>query len=940
TVIRGGTGYSSTNTTVTFSGGGATTQATGTAVVDHVVSAITVTNGGSGYLAAPTVTISGGGGSGATAEAIVSGGAVTSIAVINGGSGYTNAPTITLAGFSATTAGATGTITGTITAINVTNAGSGYTSAPTVTITSTTGGTNALVLASPYTEVKLVPAEPNPAYPPTWPTDGRDGGVPDPAAAGPMMLQIGNEGGFLPLPVYLPNQPVSYEYSRRVIFVLNVKDKTLELGPAMRADVIIDFSSVPSGSKLILYNDGPCPWPGFDPRLDYYSGDPDQSASGNMSGGAPTTLPGYGPNTRTIMRFEVSGTPTAPFNTSKLAAAWPAVYRTAQDPPIVPQSAYGPAYGTTFPDQYLHVSDPNLIFTPFGGTNTVSLGTQDKAIIENWDFMYGRMNALLGGALPNLGPQAGTATPLSYFNPPTELIYPSNLATPVGSLNDGTQIWRLDHQGVDEHSMHWHLFNVQVINRIALDGTLFPPDANEVGWKETVRLPPAVDTIIAIRPYLPTLPWSIPNSVRPLDPSSPIGASMMDASGTMIANAMQDYGWEYVWHCHLLGHEENDMMRPMVMIVPLQITTTNLPAGEVGLAYSQSPVAIGGLSPYTWSVIAGALPGGLTIDPATGIISGTPTTAGTFNFTLQVQDSNAATATQALSITVAPLLQITTTSLPAVGLGVPYSQTVAATGGIASYTWSIAAGALPNGLTINSATGVISGTPTVVGAFPFTVQVQDSIGAIATKALSITVNSSVLAPSVLTATISSGSRVALTWTDNSNNENSFMVERSINGGAFAQIGTVTRTAAQSTATGGTVTYTSTGLTAGNTYAYRVRAFTTTGSTYSAYSNTATVQFTAPSVPTGVTAIAATATATRDQVTLSWTAPASGNQTGYTIQRSANGVSGWSGAGTVGATATTHVQTGLARGRTFYYRIRATNSIGNSAWVISNSVTTP
>jgi len=72
--------------------------------------------------------------------------------------------------------------------------------------------------------------------------------------------------------------------------------------PAERADVIIDFSQVPAGSKLILYNDGPAPTPGFDPRYDYYTGNPDFTSTG----GAPTTLAGYGPNTRTIMQFQVA----------------------------------------------------------------------------------------------------------------------------------------------------------------------------------------------------------------------------------------------------------------------------------------------------------------------------------------------------------------------------------------------------------------------------------------------------------------------------------------------------------------------------------------------------------------------------------------------------------------------------------------------------------
>ena len=111
----------------------------------------------------------------------------------------------------------------------------------------------------------------------------RDGGVPDPAAAGPTMIQIGTEGGFLPAPVVLPNTPVGYDYNRRNIMVLNVSNKTLFLGPAERADVIVDFSAVRRQDQLILYNDAPAPVPAFDPRYDYYTGDPDQTVNGRRT---------------------------------------------------------------------------------------------------------------------------------------------------------------------------------------------------------------------------------------------------------------------------------------------------------------------------------------------------------------------------------------------------------------------------------------------------------------------------------------------------------------------------------------------------------------------------------------------------------------------------------------------------------------------------------
>src|SRR5207237_10077767 len=94
--------------------------------------------------------------------------------------------------------------------------------------------------------------------------------------------------------------PVGCEYNRRSITVLNVSRHGLMLGPAERADVIVDFSAFP-GKTLILYNDAPAPIPAFDPRIDYYTRDMDQV----QMGGAPTTLPGYGPNTRTLMQIVV-----------------------------------------------------------------------------------------------------------------------------------------------------------------------------------------------------------------------------------------------------------------------------------------------------------------------------------------------------------------------------------------------------------------------------------------------------------------------------------------------------------------------------------------------------------------------------------------------------------------------------------------------------------
>jgi hypothetical protein len=329
--------------------------------------------------------------------------------------------------------------------------------------------------------------------------------------------------------------------------------------------VIVDFSQVPPGSKLILYNDAPAPVPAFDPRYDYYTGNPDQTDDG----GAPTTPEGYGPNTRTIMQFQVNGTPAAPFDLAALNHSFPAAYAASQPGPVVPEVAYGAATNT-----YSTIFNNSLTFTPMGSAKAVTINFQPKAIQELFD-PYGRMNATLGVEIPRTTLTTQTTIPYGYIDPPTETI---SMGTP--------QIWKITHNGVDTHAIHFHLFNVQVINRVGWDGMVKPPDPNELGWKETVRMNPLEDVIVVFRPEAPWLPFSITNSVRPLDPTSRIGSTAgfmgIDPSGNPVTviNVMTDFGWEYAWHCHLLGHEENDMMRPIVMtgvkdyVKPVQIPPT------------------------------------------------------------------------------------------------------------------------------------------------------------------------------------------------------------------------------------------------------------------------------------------------------------------------------------------------------------------------------
>jgi hypothetical protein len=193
-----------------------------------------------------------------------------------------------------------------------------------------------------------------------------------------------------------------------------------------------------------------------------------------------------------------------------------------------------------------------------------------------------------------------------------------------------------------------------------------------------------------------------------------------------------------------------DISSYFATIAQLSITATSLPSGTVNYNYNAPLGAMGGVTPYKWSIVSGNLPPNLGLDPGSGVISGTATMAGSYPFTVQVADSQSppATASAPFSITINSTLTqltITTASLPSGTQNAPYSAMLAATGGLTPYTWSIAGGSLPGGLSLNSSTGAIAGTPTGGGISNFTVKVTDSeqSPASASAPLSITINPAV-----------------------------------------------------------------------------------------------------------------------------------------------------------------------------------------------------
>jgi len=151
------------------------------------------------------------------------------------------------------------------------------------------------------------------------------------------------------------------------------------------------------------------------------------------------------------------------------------------------------------------------------------------------------------------------------------------------------------------------------------------------------------------------------------------------------------------------------------------VTIKSFSPAYVGKSFSQSLGAIGGDPPYSWT--ATGLPPGLKVN--FDIVEGTPTKKGTYSVTLKVTDMAKQTATATLTLTVVNPLVLTTSSLPNAVPGQAYSYQLSATGGTLPYTFSIATGQLPTGITL-SPSGLISGTTQVGGAFTATFEVQDN----------------------------------------------------------------------------------------------------------------------------------------------------------------------------------------------------------------------
>ena len=296
------------------------------------------------------------------------------------------------------------------------------------------------------------------------------GVVPDPQTVGPSFIQIGTEGGFLPAPAVINSTPITWITDPNNPNFGNVDKHALLLGSAERADVIIDFSQY-KGQTLILYNDAPAGFPAPDSRYDFYTNDTEQTGIG----GAPTTQKGYGPNTRTIMQIKVSNSPaSAPYNLTVLnetfakTATKRGVFEAGQDPVIVPMPGYETAYNSpslTSPwatVKFLDLQDA-LRENSDDPTATEGYPGHDALCVRPRLRAHDRFT----GARTARGSTYKNYTLYPYTSPPVEILNDSRvIGEPLAVASDGTQIWRIMHNGGDTHPVHFHLFNVQLINRL------------------------------------------------------------------------------------------------------------------------------------------------------------------------------------------------------------------------------------------------------------------------------------------------------------------------------------------------------------------------------------------------------------------------------------------------------------------------------------------
>ncbi|MGI5215542.1 hypothetical protein ACQEUR_21855, partial [Plantactinospora sp. CA-290183] len=558
----------------------------------------------------------------------------------------------------------------------------------------------------------------------------------------------------------------------------------------------------------------------------------------------------------------------------------PEAYGRSQPPPIVPQRAYDPAFRTSTPrNTYVPVEESTITFTPYGGSAPVTLPLHPKAIVADFDPEYGRLTYLLGTELPKTSALLQTTIPLTRIDPPTEVVFPSDPAVPVGAPGDGTQLWKITHSGTDTLAVHFHHVNVQLVNRVGRDGAIRPPEPNELGWKETVRMNPYEDTIVALRPTLPApLPFKVSDSVRLHDPTQLPGMSHgctqvnpRTGEPAMVTNRLHNFGWEYVWHGQPLGHADQQMTRPLVLHFS--------PAAPTGLTARPSPGSASVLPAIvvTWTNNArGPAVGGTTT-------AGSPAASNSL-----VQRATDAAFSHGLTSFVVPATAGAHTD-STVTPGLTYYYRVRAENNVAHSAYS------------NTASAVVH----------------------------------LVAPTGLVASVAPGPplRVNRVWTNRSF-ATTVDLQRATNPTFTSGLVTTIIPVAGSCPDAP--------VAADTTYYYRVRtSYLGASSPWSNVCTVVTPA--APAAPVNLVAVNHTAASGPGSatVTLTWSIAATSTVTGFALQRATSpGFGGGLTTFAVSGAGRSMNDAGLARDTVYHYRIQATNAAGSSAFSRPVSIRTP
>jgi large repetitive protein len=212
----------------------------------------------------------------------------------------------------------------------------------------------------------------------------------------------------------------------------------------------------------------------------------------------------------------------------------------------------------------------------------------------------------------------------------------------------------------------------------------------------------------------------------------------LSAQGSLTGTPTAEGRWTFVIRAQngsTLDSKEYSLDVRQPLIVKSPFGPARRASAEVGIRVGKAFTATGGAGPYQWSIASGALPAGTTLNTATGVVSGTPQSAGTFSFSVAATDSEGRVTTSAAALTVAPRLTIRTLRSKPAKVGNPYQSKLATLGGVQPVKWSIVSGKLPSGLKLSPTTGTISGTPREGGSVRVTFGARDALGAKSQKTL-------------------------------------------------------------------------------------------------------------------------------------------------------------------------------------------------------------